>query len=626
MAGIEVTQAFSSFVDQDGKAMTGGYIYIGKPNTNPETNAIPVFWDGGLTIPAAQPIRTIGGYPSRNGSPGRIFAGQAYSISVRTSDKTLVYTANRIDPNSSDEYATVAAMLADNIGYSAPATIIRVAGDRIFADQYWYEVAPSATPIVSGYPLLAAGGVKLYVLAGENGNDIRAWGAPCDGVNDDTAAINAAVLAVAKSGQGRIVYPAGGSVKILGTVFVVKNCTHDLNGCVITGGGHDANYVFTSGYLSGGALATNVGTAPESHVIEAAQVCNGVIRDCRGGFNFQNLNMLSSVSGVKVYNAPRFGIFDRCFYIELSELYHSGGTSISAPSFGFPSAANAITMRKVITTAEWCYHFVDASAISMIGCTQEGGSVGLKIDGVMLGLTVTGNYAEAVSTWMDLSGATHVNFNIAGNYFNYVDKVYTSGTATPSVFGNWDASNSIVNINGVIGSTTYRGLMEVGNRLNFVKYTLLNNDGHSLTIPANWLVSSNTDISFTSVFTATSVTDYRRKAVVGGGLVPLRFSGDVGRFYAGYVPFCTVTVGATTTIDTKIVWRPLALFAKFDLKAQDGNGFHNLFGDIYGENLKRQDSDAMVMSISDNGGFLRISLTQTAPPLVGVTGSVQICS
>jgi hypothetical protein len=283
-------------------------------------------------------------------------------------------------------------------------------------------------------------------------------------------------------------------------------------------------------------------------------------------------------------------------------------------------------MRKVITTAEWCYHFVDASAISMIGCTQEGGSVGLKIDGVMLGLTVTGNYAEAVSTWMDLSGATHVNFNIAGNYFNYVDKVYTSGTATPSVFGNWDASNSIVNINGVIGSTTYRGLMEVGNRLNFVKYTLLNNDGHSLTIPANWLVSSNTDISFTSVFTATSVTDYRRKAVVGGGLVPLRFSGDVGRFYAGYVPFCTVTVGATTTIDTKIVWRPLALFAKFDLKAQDGNGFHNLFGDIYGENLKRQDSDAMVMSISDNGGFLRISLTQTAPPLVGVTGSVQICS
>ena len=522
---------------------------------------------------------------------------------------------------------TVPSLIADTVlSYTAgPGKTVVAVGSYVTtrAEGFAYQVAASGAV---DQHVTTAGGVKLYVLPGKSGYDIRAFGAPCNGSDDDTAAINMAVMQVAVDGHGRIVYPANMSVKILGTVWIVQHCTHDLNGCNIFGGGNGANYIFESAYLNAGVLTTTIGTPAESHVIEGAWVVNGHIYDCKGGFNFQNVNTKSGIRNVSVSNAPRVGVFDRCFYMTFEDIMHSGGTSISAPSFSFPSAANSIKFVNVTTTTVWCYHFVNATAISMVGCTQEGGDLSFKIDGAMIGLSIEGNYTEAVKTWMDTSGASQVQMSLTSNYFNYIDKVYTSGDATPNVFGTWDASNSIENINGVAGGFTYRGRMEVANRLNFVRYEFRNNDLQDITVPANWIVSKNTNLSFTSVFMATSYTDYRRKAQVEGGLIPLRFSGDTGPAYSGSVPFTTVTIGATTTIDTKISWQPRSLFAKFDLKAQDGNGFHDLFGDIYGENLKRQDADAMVMSISDNAGFLRISLTQTAPPFVRITGTVQICS
>lgn len=94
MAALEVVQPFKVFADRGGEPLEAGYIYIGTANLNPQTNPIVVYWDSDLTIPASQPIRTIGGYPSRQGSPAQLFVSAvSYSITVRDKHSVLVYTS-----------------------------------------------------------------------------------------------------------------------------------------------------------------------------------------------------------------------------------------------------------------------------------------------------------------------------------------------------------------------------------------------------------------------------------------------------------------------------------------------------------------------------------------------------
>lgn len=91
---IIITEPFVNFPDVDGTAVDGGFIYLGTAGLNPETSPISVYWDAALTIPAAQPIRTLNGFASRAGSPGKLHVGAGdYSITVRNKNATLIYSA-----------------------------------------------------------------------------------------------------------------------------------------------------------------------------------------------------------------------------------------------------------------------------------------------------------------------------------------------------------------------------------------------------------------------------------------------------------------------------------------------------------------------------------------------------
>lgn len=89
---VEISPPFRVFTDVDGEPLEDGYIYIGAVNQNPQAVPVQVYWDEALTIPAAQPIRTLGGYPSRSGTPSRMYVVGSYSISVSNKNNTLVYS------------------------------------------------------------------------------------------------------------------------------------------------------------------------------------------------------------------------------------------------------------------------------------------------------------------------------------------------------------------------------------------------------------------------------------------------------------------------------------------------------------------------------------------------------
>jgi len=94
------------FYSTSGLPLTDGYIYIGTASQNPQTNPIAVYWDAAGTIPAAQPIRTSGGYPVRNGSPATVFVlATDFSLIVR--DKTSKLVFSRLSGNAfSAEWVT----------------------------------------------------------------------------------------------------------------------------------------------------------------------------------------------------------------------------------------------------------------------------------------------------------------------------------------------------------------------------------------------------------------------------------------------------------------------------------------------------------------------------------------
>lgn len=99
-----------------------------------------------------------------------------------------------------DQFDTVAALLAETEGYARFAV-----SDIIEAGGFRYEVAATGA---SDHHVTTAGGVKLYVLVGESGFNVRAFGAVGDGVVDDTAAIQAAIGAANSAGLS-LYFPDG---------------------------------------------------------------------------------------------------------------------------------------------------------------------------------------------------------------------------------------------------------------------------------------------------------------------------------------------------------------------------------------------------------------------------------
>jgi hypothetical protein len=93
MTAISIAPGYPNFSDTDGSSLNDGYVYIGLENQNPITAPANVFWDSAFEIPAAQPLRTSGGYIVRNGTPAAVYTGTAYSILVQNKNFVTVYNA-----------------------------------------------------------------------------------------------------------------------------------------------------------------------------------------------------------------------------------------------------------------------------------------------------------------------------------------------------------------------------------------------------------------------------------------------------------------------------------------------------------------------------------------------------
>ncbi len=122
MAGAQVLPPFPVFTDVDGNPVDDGYIYVGQEGLDPIASPVSVFWDRDLSVPATQPIRTIGGYPSNAGVRSVFYSSApVYSILVRNKNGTAIYS-----DSSSLSLTDLESRLADSTDPSKGAGLVAV--------------------------------------------------------------------------------------------------------------------------------------------------------------------------------------------------------------------------------------------------------------------------------------------------------------------------------------------------------------------------------------------------------------------------------------------------------------------------------------------------------------------
>jgi hypothetical protein len=153
MSALSIQPTYPIFTDIDGQPLEDGFVWIGQANLDPQVNPINVFWDAALTIPAGQPIRTLGGYPSNSGTPARLYVNSDYSIRVMNKNGSVVYSA----PAATERYndVVISQVNAEDVIYDPP-----------FTDSVQTNVEAKLAQTVS----------------------VKDFGAVGDGVTDDTAA------------------------------------------------------------------------------------------------------------------------------------------------------------------------------------------------------------------------------------------------------------------------------------------------------------------------------------------------------------------------------------------------------------------------------------------------------
>lgn len=126
MSALSIQPVYPIFTDIDGQPLEAGYVWIGTANLDPQTNPINVYWDAALTISAPQPIRTLAGYPSRNGTPARLYVNGDYSIRVMNRNGSVVYSA----PEATERYnGSVVVFGASNATGDAAQVIFPLASE-----------------------------------------------------------------------------------------------------------------------------------------------------------------------------------------------------------------------------------------------------------------------------------------------------------------------------------------------------------------------------------------------------------------------------------------------------------------------------------------------------------------
>lgn len=648
----QIGQSYPIIVDSSGHPLDNGIVYIGVKGQNAEAYPIQIFYDEDFTIPAPQPLRTINGYFSRNGSPAKIFInGITCSIIVKDKFKVLQWSdLNYSGISTGNEYNGLSQNQV-NDGINSIQDLLAIPnpkdGSRVYVKSYYVGLGKGGGEFVFNKSNeFVNNGITIFNGWKRVSSDLDTYkaGLKGDGVTDDLSAIRRYVMHVSNNGGGAVVFSESDlGYKFSDAIYVVSNVSFEINSQRLIG--TTGKSLFKTAKITNNVYYP-IETFDSSNVIINSQLSNAIIDSSSIAFDLRSFTLLCSVKNIQFQNCTQGFVLRDCFYSRWENIQATptSGTA-TLPFYHLAAANNAMIFDRVSATVAWGWLIEGGSAALQFNvCTFEGGSKGYVLKGDVLGCAFNTGYYEAVTgTLFDLSQAGDCRLSFESNYINGVDIVFQDG-GTGTLFGNWESSNSIVNIGGTLGTAfTFRGLMNVSSARNYIKFNLTAYTGEDLSPPTNWTLSKASDFNRLNRWNADGVTDIRAVADVHDGVVPVKFSGDFGVPFLNNIHYCTKSALATgasvsLTIDTQLVYQPLSLFVKVVLEFRREVGgiyqYYYVYGDIYGSifelkgGLDVNASKQVTATVVNNAGNLRIVLNNIANPIgdLVITGTVRAIS
>jgi hypothetical protein len=166
----KLTNPVPLFLDLRGALLDAGYVYVGAAGQDPEATPIATFFDAERTIPAAQPLRTMGGRIVNGAYPATVyFAANDFSMRTRDAD------GNQIDYSPSLTSASTQYQPLDT-DLSAIAALSTTAFGRSLLQLANQSALKQATGIPDPLPL--TGGQVTGNITRQNAGVHQYWANP----------------------------------------------------------------------------------------------------------------------------------------------------------------------------------------------------------------------------------------------------------------------------------------------------------------------------------------------------------------------------------------------------------------------------------------------------------------
>jgi hypothetical protein len=246
-----VENGYKIFTDVDGDPLENGYIYIGVAGLNPISNPLQAYWDAALTVPASN-IRTKGGYPDNNGTPGKLYVENNYSILVRDKHEATVYTnLNAVDYTNIKDGSVIynvdtIADLRDLIPPGEPYKV-QLSGYYTQGDggagpvRYWDSTSVVADNGGSVIKPTAIAGAGRWLMEWSGAFNVKWFGIKGDNIQDETSIFTTMFAA----GLGTIEGNENDNYKITAALTIPINTHFKGYSCNFTVTGAIAGSIFT---------------------------------------------------------------------------------------------------------------------------------------------------------------------------------------------------------------------------------------------------------------------------------------------------------------------------------------------------------------------------------------------
>lgn len=433
------------------------------------------------------------------------------------------------------------------------------------------------------------------------------YGADQSGLVNSSAAFNAAILECALAGGGTVTMPYG-TYLLQNTVFLPAYVTLDLGGSIIEGPGvGSATNLFESGYLSGGAVISNINVAL-TYVIRGS-IRNGFIKNCGKALAMERLIDGCEIRDLQFENCTYAVWSNDSYYPRFINLFSRGaaaGATNAAFYFATYVNVNAIESVFVADRVLGMEIAVNGNCLTLYNCSAEGCTDGIKVTGNLYPIKFDTCYFEAipgVALSFNGGGVAEVN----NCWFN------TSGTgiyAGPNLSINVDDNNYFLNTPQTV---VIDNDFTITGRVQF-RPVLIANNGYPIN-PVGATIKKRMALDYDNIIFNSATGDALiRSKVHDTTLIAFEHEGDAGVGFPNTIPFCISTFASSATstlfIDTRIVYRDLTGIIGYNIKVGDETSvtFH-MYGFVFGDVAQELGSSGKTVVASNNAGFLRLSIS-----------------